>query len=103
MNFYVNGISIIGAPLEAGDEISIFDGANCVGAEKIYSSYCSIIPVVVSKNDAVGPDNPVNGYIVGNAVVKIWKANSNTEYIQNASDPGLNLNELHLGKLSIFC
>jgi len=103
MNFYVNGISIIGAPLEAGDEIAIFDGANCVGAEKIYSSYCSIIPVVVSKNDAVGPDNPVNGYIVGNnAVVKIWKANSNTEYIQNASDPGLNLNVNYTQGSSVF-
>lgn len=85
MNFYVNSAQIIGVPLEAGDEIAVFDGQYCVGSEKIYQSYNSIIPIVVSKLDRVYESDPVNGYTPGNtAFFKVWRANSQAEYIQNA-------------------
>jgi hypothetical protein len=78
MNIYIsetgNGIS----GFEAGDEIGIFDGENCVGAGMIANTNERIYTVNVSADDPTTPE--VDGFKKGNMLrIKAWRSSNNSE------------------------
>lgn len=75
-------INIVDIPtliIEAGDEISAYDGKLCVGAIKVTEQQIkdNRIPLIVSSVDFKGG----NGFTRGNKFeLALWKKNSNTDY-----------------------
>ena len=65
MNINVVSAKLDAIELEAGDEIGIFDGANCVGAGTLTGtlSQTNTLDIVVSQNDGSG-----NGFTLGNVI-----------------------------------
>ena len=65
MNINIVSAKLDGIELEAGDEIGIFDGANCVGAGTLTGtlSQTNTLDIVVSQNDGSG-----NGFTLGNVI-----------------------------------
>jgi Leucine-rich repeat (LRR) protein len=65
MNINVVSAKLDDIELEAGDEIGIFDGANCVGAGTLTGtlSQTNTLDIVVSQNDGSG-----NGFTLGNVI-----------------------------------
>ncbi len=66
-----------GNPMEAGDEIGVFDGSLCVGA----AVYCDSFPVSLAawRDDIATPDS-IDGYQYNNEMIFKWfDASANTE------------------------
>ncbi len=81
MNIYISGAAIGGSNMVAGDEIGVFDGANCVGAGILTQEltgeplYLSIVAV---KDDETTPE--IDGYITGNNIFyRLWDASESEE------------------------
>ncbi len=75
MNFYVMPSTINGTPLEAGDEVAVFDEGYCVGAGVFDGTYD--IRVNASRNDS---ETGVNGYTPGHDYYfRIWDASRQIE------------------------
>lgn len=78
MNFHI--INIPKDIVEAGDEISAYDGKICVGSVKITKKQITEdrIPLVVSSKE----NSADIGFFKGNQVkLKLWKNTTNTEYV----------------------
>jgi hypothetical protein len=86
MNIYVLSGNIHGENLQAGDEIGLFDGSICTGAELLSSEFSTgIISLIADKSD----EEILNGYTSGHPItVKIWDSSASTEYIATVTfDP----------------
>jgi photosystem II stability/assembly factor-like uncharacterized protein len=74
MSIYVTGAELIGGGnLEAGDEIGVFDGENCVGFVKLTETIppAEQVQIVASTDDPSTPQ--VDGFINGNTIsYKFW-------------------------------
>lgn len=78
MNIYLFGLPF--CSLQAGDELAVFDGLNCVGAVKLMPHHLrnNFVSIVVSAKDNQG----MNGFIQGNLfTLKLWNSKQNREYI----------------------
>jgi hypothetical protein len=84
MNIYILESLIDGEPMEAGDEIAVFDGDVCAGAivltESLIDSTAGIIFASKADQDTSGAYLE-NGYIPGNPIIfKLWDASALKEY-----------------------
>ena len=80
MNINIYSAKFDGVDLEAGDEIGIFDGANCVGVGILTGtlSQANTLDIIVSRND--GYDN---GYTTGNAIT--YKLFDKSKELENSN------------------
>jgi len=80
MNINIYLAKLDGVELEAGDEIGIFDGTNCVGVGTLSGtiSLSNILDIAVSRDDGSG-----NGYTPGNAITFKLFDNSNNLEVAN--------------------
>jgi hypothetical protein len=74
MNFYALTAFIDEAPMQAYDEIAVFDGDHCVGAgmlTEVLVDGVNYLAFAASNNDAVPP--AINGYTEGHPITyKVW-------------------------------
>ncbi len=80
MNIYVTSAVIDGIDLDAGDEIAVFDGTNCVGIVYLDSPIPSggYIPILLSADDPTTPE--IDGFISGNIITyRFWDAERTSE------------------------
>lgn len=82
-HFYPVYANLDGVPLEAGDEIAIFDGNICVGAKVLTSALDSSYSVTVSHDFiAYEKNDGSNGYTGGNSYTwRCYDASATNEYI----------------------
>lgn len=77
MNFNVSSATIDGITCQAGDEIGIFDGNQCVGFTVVTQPGDPIF-IVASADDPLTPET--DGFVAGDTVlIKIWDASAGTE------------------------
>jgi hypothetical protein len=82
MNIYISQALSDSIPLQAGDEIGVFDGNICVGSIKLNDSITSTNPVSI----ITSADDPLttvkDGFTIGNKIFyRIWKSSSQKEII----------------------
>jgi len=80
MNFYVMTAQIDGVDMEAGDEIGIFEGTNCVGAGVLTGviTVSNYLEIRVSRDDET--TTATDGYTIGHtATFKLWDASGGEE------------------------
>ena len=86
MNIYIYGATINGINMEAGDEIGIFDGSNCVGAGVLTGVPNGGSPFEIRPVADDPTTGPVDGFITGHtASIRIWDASSGLEITNTSS------------------
>lgn len=85
MTFYITKAEFYdGKPLEAGDEIAIFDGQYCVGVTKLTASASRTAPAIVVASEDDPSDAEINGFTDGNAIIfKYWDGKTEHTYRVN--------------------
>ncbi|MBW8332102.1 MAG: hypothetical protein K0M40_08795 [Prolixibacteraceae bacterium] len=80
MNFNAISALVNGEPLQAGDEIAVFDGANCVGFNEVLIPTVSgnIVYIIASADDP--NSSALDGFISNHPVtIKIWDQSRGVE------------------------
>jgi len=78
MNIYLYKPTKAGKALDPGDEVGIFDGEVCVGAEVISGSEHDLIAVKASLDDPTTPEQ--DGFIEGHPIeIRLWDNRSGQE------------------------
>ena len=80
MNIYIVESTIEGIPMEAGDEIAVFDGDICAG---VFTLTGALTDGTIGLINASGADSTGagNGYEEGNPIsFKLWDDSEGTEY-----------------------
>jgi len=93
MTIYPVTATVDGVGLEAGDEIAIFDGENCVGVTVLTGPVTPGLTWVAAGQD--DPDAGLSGFISGNPILyRFWDMSSGSEitditadYIDNQGNP----------------
>lgn len=81
MNIYVTSAACDSLPVEAGDEIALFDGQTCVGHAVLQGPIINGTPlgIIASTDDPTTP--AVDGFIPGQLlVIRIWRHAAGLEY-----------------------
>lgn len=84
MNIYVTTATMNGIPLQSGDQIGIFDGANCVGSKTLTGplSSSSLLSMIASTDDPT-TSGIIDGFTPGHAIVfRFWRASVSEEITQ---------------------
>ncbi len=84
MNIYITSAELDGNNLEAGDEIGIFDGSDCVGALVLTGPIQSFVAILAATDD---PGTGLkDGFTSGNPIIiKLWKTQYSTDVVKNVS------------------
>jgi hypothetical protein len=80
MNVYVTSAILDGQDLEAGDEIGVFDGDNCVGSVMLSAPIQSgeYLSIIASTDDPTTPE--VDGFIEGHTITyRLWDSGNSNE------------------------
>jgi hypothetical protein len=80
MNVYVTSAILDGQDLQAGDEIGVFDGDNCVGSVMLDAPVLSgeYLSIIASTDDPTTPE--VDGFIEGHTITyRLWDSGNSNE------------------------
>ncbi|MCF7805303.1 MAG: FG-GAP-like repeat-containing protein [Candidatus Marinimicrobia bacterium] len=84
MNIYVTSATIDGIPLEAGDEVGIFDGEYCVGMAQLAEPISDYLSVKAATDDPNTTE--IDGFTPGNQIqFRIWDQSEGKEYLKVVS------------------
>lgn len=87
MNIYISSATVDTIPLEAGDEIGIFDEDICVGSKVLSSQIIPSNPlsIISATDDPLTPQR--DGFTPGNPIkFKVWKSSAGKEILNCISE-----------------